>query len=200
MAFLTLWLMATARAQTVPVMITVQPTSQTVVELQPATFLVGAVGDPLPAYQWYQNDLPIDGATNASYFLASAPLSDQNAAFYVVASNLVTNVSYVVTSEVARLVVVADRISPTLYRLLPPFGATVRGLGEIEVDFSEPVSGVDASDLLINGIPATSVEVYPPVSYVFNFPQPATGLVEVVWSASHGITDLAASANPFTGA
>src|SRR2546423_1156590 len=45
--------------------ITNQPQSQTVGELQPASFSVGAGGNPAPNFQWYKNNAPINGATNA---------------------------------------------------------------------------------------------------------------------------------------
>src|SRR4051812_35690576 len=59
-----------------PASITNQPQSLTVGELQPATFTVGATGNPRPGYQWYKNDLGILDATNSNYSLAAAPLSD----------------------------------------------------------------------------------------------------------------------------
>src|SRR5204862_631136 len=71
----------------VPVAITSQPQSQTVGELQPATFSVGASGNSAPTYQWYKNNAPIVGATNATYAIPSAALSDSGAQFQVVAAN-----------------------------------------------------------------------------------------------------------------
>ena len=62
--------------------------------------------------------------------------------------------------------------------------------------FSEPVGGVDASDLLINGTPAISVSGAG-ARYTFNFAQPGTTIVNVRWAANHGIHDLASTPNPF---
>ncbi len=92
---------------------------------------------------------------------------------------------------------VADTIAPTISLITPTPGITVRDLTQIEVLFSEPVQGVDAGDLLINGIAATNVDFVGPGQFVFNFPQPATGMVTVAWAAGHLITDLAASPNAF---
>ena len=92
---------------------------------------------------------------------------------------------------------VADTIAPTISLITPSPGITVRDLTHIEVLFSEPVQGVDGGDLLINGIAATNVDFVGPGQFVFNFPQPATGMVTVAWAAGHLITDLAASPNPF---
>ena len=66
----------------------------------------------------------------------------------------------------------------------------VPALTSIEVTFSENVSGVDATDLLINGIAASSVNPISPRDYQFTFPQPPTGAVTVAWAANPGITDL----------
>ena len=49
---------------------------------------------------------------------------------------------------------------------------------------------MDASDLLINGIPATNVIQEVPTQFVFEFPVPATGTVQVTWAAAHGIHDI----------
>src|SRR5262249_42129612 len=92
-----------------------------------------------------------------------------------------------------------DITPPTVASLIPAASATVRSLTTLEVDFSEGVAGVDASDLLINGIPATSLSMFAPWQYVFQFPQPAPGTVRVAWAANHGIHDLAGAPNPFAG-
>ncbi len=117
-----------------PVAITSQPQSLTVGELAPASFTVGTSGNPLPTYQWYKNNLPITGATSATYAIGAAPLSDHNAQFKVVAANTASNVNYSVTSSPpAVLMVNADTASPTLIRAIGVPSTTV------SVDFSEPV-------------------------------------------------------------
>ena len=92
-----------------------------------------------------------------------------------------------------------DSVPPVLTQLFPGAGATIASLGQIEISFSEPVLGVQASDLLINGSPATNVIKLPGQPYIFQFSQPATGLVSVAWSPAHGITDAALSPNAFAG-
>ncbi|MCL4179633.1 MAG: lamin tail domain-containing protein [Verrucomicrobia bacterium] len=92
-----------------------------------------------------------------------------------------------------------DQAAPVVVQLIPPASATVRSLGQIEVDFSEPVSGVDAADLRINGVGATNVVVFDPSVYMFEFAPAAAGEVQVVWRTGHGITDLAALPNAFAG-
>lgn len=88
-----------------------------------------------------------------------------------------------------------DGIAPVIAQRSPVSGATVSALTQVELLFSEPVSGVNASDLLINGSPAASVTGVEAGPYVFIFAQPASGTVNFSWAGAHGIADLAA--NPF---
>ena len=69
----------------------------------------------------------------------------------------------------------------------------------MEVTFSEEVNGVNASDLLINGQPATSVSRAPAGPYVFQFPALPAGSANLQWAAGHGITDQATAPNAFSG-
>ena len=182
-----------------PVVITVQPTNQTVRELYPIVWQVMASGNPAPTCQWYQNGAPLPYATNDSYAIASAAYALNNATFYVVASNRVTNTSFVVTSSVARLTVQADTTRPTVIAVFPATNTTVSSLTTIEIIFSEAVSGVDASELLINGSPATNLVAQTADTYDFEFPQPADGPVTVTWVSTNGIRDWSASSNSFNG-
>jgi hypothetical protein len=77
-----------------------------------------------------------------------------------------------------------------------PAAGTVNMLPQITVVFSEPVTGVNATDLLINGIPAATMSGGSD-SYTFVFPQPAYGDVQITWATSHGIADFATPPNPF---
>jgi len=92
-----------------------------------------------------------------------------------------------------------DTVAPTLAGVSPLQGTTLRELDTIEVTFSEPVSGVDAADLRINNIPATSVSGEDAGPYEFQFAMPANGTVNITWAAGHGITDRAAARNAFAG-
>jgi len=94
---------------------------------------------------------------------------------------------------------VRDTVGPTLATLLPLAGAIVPTFTSLEVHFSEGVKGVEAGDLRINGTPATNVVAYSPDVYVFQFPQPATGSVQVAWSPAHAIIDRSANSNSFGG-
>jgi hypothetical protein len=92
-----------------------------------------------------------------------------------------------------------DSVPPTVSSLFPAANATVRSLGQVEVTFSEEVSGVTAGDLLINGQPATNVTRVPSGPYTFQFATPSPGTVQFQWAAGHGITDQAEVPNPFGG-
>jgi hypothetical protein len=94
---------------------------------------------------------------------------------------------------------VPDLSRPTLTVIYPTAGSLVRGLTSVEVVFSKPVGGVDASDLLIDGQPATGLEIVTPSQFVFSFPQPATGTVQVAWASGNGIHDLSSASNGFAG-
>lgn len=93
-----------------------------------------------------------------------------------------------------------DDQPPTLKYTIPTANALVRALNQVEVGFTEDVTGVDASDLLVNGQPTTNLTAFNGSQYVFDFPQPANGKVTLSWSAGHGIRDLSSAANPFGGA
>ena len=90
-----------------------------------------------------------------------------------------------------------DNTRPSVASVSPAAGATVQTLNSISVLFSEPVTGVNAADLLINNNPAASVTPLSASQYTFTFSTPLTGVVQVTWAGAHGITDLATVPNPF---
>jgi hypothetical protein len=86
--------------------------------------------------------------------------------------------------------------APTIFAQTPESVSTVTGLTSVNIVFSKPVAGVDASDLLINGSPTASVSGSGS-NYTFNFLQPPFGVVTVRWATNHGIKDLDVPANDF---
>jgi hypothetical protein len=68
--------------------ITTEPVSQTVKYGSPATFTVVATGPEPLTYQWVFNDLPIEGATNSTYLIESASLTDAGTYFVTVTNNI----------------------------------------------------------------------------------------------------------------
>lgn len=92
-----------------------------------------------------------------------------------------------------------DNTPPFVTAVSPSAGATVRALTSLTILFTEPVSGVQATDLLINDQPAASVIPAGGSQFLFSFPEPPTGAVRVAWIANHGITDQSPAANRFAG-
>ena len=92
-----------------------------------------------------------------------------------------------------------DLTIPTLTLIYPETNSIVRQLTSIEVAFSKAVAGVGASDLLINGQPATGVAIVTPSQFIFSFSQPVTGTVQVAWAPGQGIHDLSSASNAFAG-
>ncbi|MBS0662604.1 MAG: immunoglobulin domain-containing protein [Verrucomicrobia bacterium] len=90
----------------VPV-ITTQPTSQTTVVGGSATFTVAATGTAPLAYQWFKDDVAVDGATSASLALNNVQAADVGQYDVVV-----SNASGSVTSNAASLIVTG--IAPTI--------------------------------------------------------------------------------------
>ncbi|HEX7859134.1 MAG TPA: lamin tail domain-containing protein [Verrucomicrobiae bacterium] len=97
----------------------------------------------------------------------------------------------------AGLTAPVDDVAPSVAAISPPNGATLGELTQIEITFSEIVSGVDASDLLINGSAATNITGSGFGPYVFTFPAAPNGVVTIAWAPGNGIRD--GSANQFGG-
>ncbi|MBN2508110.1 MAG: metallophosphoesterase [Verrucomicrobia bacterium] len=90
----------------------------------------------------------------------------------------------------------ADRIAPVVIALDPPVAAGVTNLNQITVTFSEPVDGVNASDLIVRGAAATGLSGSGAI-YTFTFPSAPYGPVVVRWATAPGITDRATVPNAF---
>src|SRR5438477_2614832 len=97
-------------------------------------------------------------------------------------------------------VTLLDNIPPVAASILPSPGATIGGLAQVQILFSEQVTNVDASDLLVNGSPlATNLTGSGAGPYLFQFPPRPAGSNYLTWTAGHGIRDLAATPNAFAG-
>ena len=76
---------------------------------------------------------------------------------------------------------------PALISVLPPPGSSLSRVGLIQVLFNRPVSGVDATDLRVNGAVAQQVEGLGAGPYLFRFAPSGDGRIEVGWAAETGI-------------
>lgn len=83
-----------------PVAFFTQPRSLTIYESETATFFGGALGQPMPQFQWFVNGNPIAAATNQSLVLPNAQTTNAGSYFLVA-----TQASVVITSAVAQLTV-----------------------------------------------------------------------------------------------
>ena len=144
---------------------------------------LGALGEPIPTVTTV--------LSNAREFLVPG---ENVMAVHAFNSSISSSSDFVFE---ARLTSSADFTPPAVESTIPAGGVLVRALNTIEVIFSEAVTGVDAADLLINGSPATEVDQPGLSQFVFTFPEPLPGSVQVSWAASHGIVDLAPGGNPF---
>jgi hypothetical protein len=95
------------------------------------------------------------------------------------------------------LVSTGDTTPPTVAAVTPAPSSTIRSLSQITINFSEVVTNVNATDLLINGQPASNIATNSSSTFTFGFAQPPPGVVNVEWAPGHGITDLAT--NAFSG-
>ena len=90
--------------------ISTQPSSQSVLVGQSVTFTVSASGTAPLGYQWKKNGSDIADATSSSYTTPATTLADSGAAYAVTVSNSAGSV----TSSNATLNVVAAALAPTL--------------------------------------------------------------------------------------
>jgi hypothetical protein len=96
----------------------------------------------------------------------------------------------------ARLTADVDEEPPEVALVLPEPGSVVQDLRSIEVQFSEAVTGVEAADLLVNGVGATGFQLLAPGQYVFTVTPPPAGPVSVRFRDGHGIRDLSSAGRP----
>ena len=97
----------------------------------------------------------------------------------------------------ASLIATVDDAPPVIEAIEPARGSVVRELYTIEVQFNEPVRGVEADDLLVNGAAAIEVVEVAAGDFVFTLPPLSDGTVQVSWRSDHGITDALGPRHPF---
>ena len=111
-----------------------QPANATVSQGQSTNFTVSVTGIPDPNYQWYQNGLPISGATATNYSIASAVAT--NAGSYAV---VVSNGSDSVTSIVATLTYnnTAPVANPSTYSRPAGYPLNIPIVGNLATNWSD---------------------------------------------------------------
>jgi hypothetical protein len=119
-----------------PILILAGPTNQTVAENMPATFTFSGVG--ASHFQWFQDGVPILGATQFVYTIPITPLSMDGTELAVLASNATS----LAMSQPTLLTVLPDQIAP---RLLAAYATP--GSDTVLVTFSEPVDEASATNI-----------------------------------------------------
>ena len=97
-----------------------------------------------------------------------------------------------------RLRAEAETEPPTVTAVIPEPGAVHR-LEYVEIQFSEPVTGLEADDLKANEIPCLAVRQISADIYSFTLPPLLPGAVRLEWRRSASIADLADVPNLFVG-
>ncbi len=171
---------------------TVQPVPVTVEESRLSALTATAQGSPNLAYQWYQNDAPVAGATNASLSYVHTPLT-ADGDYYLV----VTNYAGSVTSTIVTLDVTPD--------IDPPYIVSIGSLDGniVGVRFNEEIDPLyvnEPGNFAINGgagAVAISAILRPDgrsVKLVLD--SPITGAFTV---DAYDVRDYAGVFNPLTG-
>ncbi len=102
-----------------------------------------------------------------------------------------TQNQYLALAEVEAFGSTGDFTPPRLIRRYPEPDSLQRDITSTWLEFSEAITGLEAGDLLINGVPATAVTMDSSVRARFSFVQPASGVVTFALASGHGIADAA---------
>jgi hypothetical protein len=119
-----------------PIAVTIEPQSQTIIELANASFYVGLDGSPNYSVQWYSNGVPVPGATGQLYTFPTLRYAN-GAQYYAIVANGFSSA----TSAVATLTVTSDEIPPTVVNTI---GAPSRTT--VSILWSEPVTALQATN------------------------------------------------------
>lgn len=170
-----------------PVGIETQPANQSVACGASAIFTVGASGTSIN-YQWYQNNVIINNATNASLILPDVTVAASGASYFVV----VSNTSGSITSQSAVLTV-SDPTPPSLVLI---GNATTNVL--VDSGFSDP--GAQAYDACAGNVPVTTngtVNMSVPGAYIITYTATDGGGNSASVSRTVTVTGVSgSSANP----
>jgi len=170
-----------------PPTILTQPSDVTIMEGEDATFSVVATGGGL-AYQWLRDNVPIEGATNASYTLSGVGSLDNGSVYF----SKVTNNEGEDISTDATLTVLFDVTAPSIVSAVATHNTRV------DIVFSEPVSASSAENTanyqIDLGITVTSATLSEDARSVSLTVSPLTeATTYTVWVSN--VTDLAETPN-----
>ena len=157
------------------------------------TALATSVAGRVTQVRFFAGTASLGVATTSPYTLtwSNVPLG-----VHALTATALDDLGQAATSAVVTVTVHSNTAPPLGFTQTPPPG-TVSHLTQLTVTFNQPVFGVDAADLLINGLPASGLSGSGS-NYTFFFPQPTNGLVLLSWADGHGIQD--AAGHPLTAA
>jgi hypothetical protein len=112
-------------------------TNRTVTQCRTTSMSVTASGVPLPGYQWYRDNSPVPGATNATFTIASMTSGDAGSYFVEVC-----NSQGCVRSRTNQIAYVDDTSPPTV---LSAYGDL--SLTNITVTFDEPIDMIILNEI-----------------------------------------------------
>ena len=165
----------------------------TLAELSVLEVSIEAVGGVPLSYQWFFNGAGLTEFREATLRLSEVQAGWDGAEIYCRISN---SFGAVETSKV-RLTVVSETQPPVIVSSNPSPGSRPGGVEFIEVLFSEPVDGVVASSLTVDGEPAIEVDGLGAGPYRFLIGALEPGTHSVVLGASGEIVDRAITPNSF---
>jgi hypothetical protein len=146
-------------------------------------------------FQWQRNGVDVVGGMFPNLTVGPVTMLDDETELRC----RIWNPLGTIWTEPVVLRVGSEQVPPEVLALSPPAGVTVRRLTQVEVYFDEPVQGVTAASLWVNGLPALAVTGLGAGPYRFELPAPEPGPVQLEWAPDHGIRDLAAEPNSFAG-
>ncbi|HTV39130.1 MAG TPA: immunoglobulin domain-containing protein [Candidatus Sulfotelmatobacter sp.] len=169
-----------------PPTITTQPESQAVQEGNPVTFSVSVSGQSTLYYQWLFNGENIPGATDSTYSLANAQLSNAGTYSVLISSPLGNTVSSnAILTVYAPPVISTEPVSQScLQGSTVSFSVTASGPGQLSYQWEENgiplsnsgiVSGANTATLTLSGVTTAnsatySVIVSGPYGYISSSP------------------------------
>ncbi|MFM1769209.1 MAG: hypothetical protein RJA22_1738 [Verrucomicrobiota bacterium] len=130
-------------------------------------------------------------------------ISTNIASLLVAGTNVIAIHAFNVNSTSSDLVMdaalsVTEDGPPVVLSTFPAANGTVTSLSFVNVTFDKSVSGVDVTDLTVNGAAATNFQAISAREFQWQVATPATGAVNIVL-ASGGITDTVGVPSPFAG-
>ena len=135
-----------------PLAVVTSPVSQTVEETQDVELAVEVSGTPPYTFQWYRNDVAIDGASEQTLSLKSVPFSENGSEFHVEVNN------------VSGIAAISDKATLTVLEKVGPAGPNVVSAaqitpGKVGIRFDRQLDSATASNADNYGIYGEGVDV-----------------------------------------